>query len=396
MMHLREATIQDKSAWDSFVDDNDGKFQCYYDWKNIAGISDRKGTKRIPLIIETNQIIGICHLVKKNRFFYSNLGIFGDTGILFRKDLSPEEKFSAISALLEYIKKNLSSKCSSFVIREENILLSEKSVNYDRFLIENGFKVKPSAVVVLPCTHVLKLKAPFEETIWKGLWTYNLKHTLNKVANRGVVVIDDKEFKYLDLFLDMKASNFKRHGIARINRDQNKAEVEIFKDKTKLFVALKDNLPIYAMICHYTRNTCGLWEGGSFTKGTNDINKLVHKTVIEDACNRGYKYAHFGSSDTEGLARLKDAYRAERMPVIEYEKTFSPARRMIERVHVAAVSVHFIVTRVAADRKYLWSNRRMILGKIVPHKHFAASIFLSLSVFISTLPLACSEYIIGI
>jgi hypothetical protein len=377
-MEVRQATIQDKSAWDSFVDDNDGNFNCYFDWKKIAEIGDRKGIKRIPLIIETDRIIGICHLVKKNRFFYSNLGIFRDTGILFRKDLPSEEKSSAISALLEYIKTNLSSKCSSFIIREENILLSEKTVDYDRFLIENGFKVKPPTVIVLPCTHIMKLKAPFEETIWKGLWTYNLKHTLNKVANRGVVVIEDKEFKYLDLFLDMKASNFKRHGIARINRDQNKAEVEIFKDKTKLFVALKDNLPIYAMICHYTRNTCGLWEGGSFTKGTNDVNKLVHKTVIEDACNRGYKYAHFGESDTEGIARLKDAYRAERMPVVEYEKTFSPVGRMIERAHNVAISFHFGITRVAADRKYLWSNRRLILGKILPHKHLAASIFLSL------------------
>jgi hypothetical protein len=355
-MEVREATLQDKSTWDSFVDDNDGNFLCYYDWKKIAEISDNRRTKRIPLIIETDQIIGICHIAKKNRVFYSSVGIFGATGILFRKNLSYEEKSSAISALLEYFKKNLASKCSSFIIREESILTPDKEIESNRALLENGFKPKPSAVLGLPCTHVMKLKAPFEETIWKGLWTYNLKHTLNKVANRGVVVIEDKEFKYLDLFLDMKASNYKRHGNATINRDQTKAEIEIFKDKTRLFVALEDNQPVYAMVCHYTRSTCGLWEGGSFTKGTNDVNKLVHKTVIEDACNRGYEYAHFGGSDTEGLARLKDSYKADRLPVVEYERTYSPVRRMLERIHIAAISVHFIVNRVAADRKYIWKT----------------------------------------
>jgi hypothetical protein len=377
-MEVREATTQDKLIWDSFVDDNDGNFFCYYDWKKVAEITDNRKTKRIPLIIEAGQIIGICHLVKKSRICYSNLTIFGSTGVLFRKDLSAEEKSTAISALLGYIKHRLASRSSSFIIREENVLLPEQGIEPDHTLLKNGFKLKPSAVVGLPCAHVMKLKAPFEESIWKGLWTYNLKHTLNKVANRGVVVVEDKEFKYLDLFLDMKASNYKRHGVARINRDQTKAEIEIFKDKTRLFVALEGNRPIYAMVCHYTRNTCGLWEGGSFTKGTNDVNKLVHKTVIEDACNRGYKYAHFGGSDTEGLARLKDSYKAERLPVVEYEKTYSQIRKMIERIHITAIFVHFIITRVAADRKYLWANRRMVLGKIIPRKHFATSIFISL------------------
>ena len=38
-MHIREATVKDKEAWDSFIDKENGNFYHYFDWKYVYEIS---------------------------------------------------------------------------------------------------------------------------------------------------------------------------------------------------------------------------------------------------------------------------------------------------------------------------------------------------------------------
>jgi hypothetical protein len=266
-MKVREATIQDKAKWDSFVDDNNGTFLYYFDWGIINAINEDSRIQRTALIVETDRWNGICRLNKVNKTLYSSLFLHGATGILFKNDLSHQERTAATSILLEYIRKNFASKCSSLSIREETSSSALENGEYNRTLLDNGFRISHSGS--LPCSHVLPLKPPFEENIWKGLWSQNLRHNINKVEKRGVKVIQDKEHKYVDLFLDMRAANYKRHGLLPPDRDKMKAELDIFRDKTKIFVALEENVPVVIMFCHYTPSTCYLWEIGSFTKGTD-------------------------------------------------------------------------------------------------------------------------------
>jgi hypothetical protein len=366
-MKVREATIQDKSNWDSFVNENNGSFLYYFDWKRINEINESSRIHRILLMIETdmNQLIGICHLIQINHIFYSSLVIFGATGILFKNGLSYEERSSATAVLLLCISKKFHSKCSSLTLREENNLINQKNEKYNRILLEQGFKVKSSGIPGLPCSHILPLTSPFEENIWKGLWSTNIRQKLRKAEKMGIKVIQDKEFKYIDIFLDMVAANYRRHDSPPPNRERMISELNTFKDKTRLFVALVDDRPLVTVLCHYTPSTSTLWEIGSYDKDTNNVSKYCYKAIIEDACVSGYQYMHLGGSYTEGLAQFKDWFKAVRIPIIEYEKRYSAFRKLMERFFNAGELTFFVADRVRHDPTYLWDKRKIIWDRIV-------------------------------
>lgn len=367
-MRVKEAKVDDQLKWDSFVDENEGDFMHYFDWGNIYELDKRSPNKTIALIIENDkdQWAGICHLTKLNNTFYSKLLIYAAPGILLKKGMSDEERAEATSVLLEYVSKNFSSRCSSFAILElEKVgLNSDRNDGHNKILLEHGFRMRHSGVLGLPCAHILPLKSPFEENIWQ-LWSPNLRHKIRKVENRGIRVFQDKEFRYLDAMLDMMASNYKRHYSKPPDRDRMIAELNTFKNKTKLFVALDGDRPILTKLCHYTSSTCFLWEVGSYAKDTNNVNTYCYKVAIEDACKSGYRYVHFGRSYTESLAKFKDHYKALRVPVIEYEKTYSSIRKSIEKAQGAIELTLFVTDRVLHDATYLWDKRNAMWGKIV-------------------------------
>lgn len=278
-------------------------------------------------------------------------------GILFREDTPDDLKYRATLDVLNYIEKKYASRCSTFIITEEIKLDSEINNNSRNAYIDHNFRLRNISNPDLPCSHILPLKAPFEQYIWKELWSAKLKRALNKVPRMGVQVIQDREFKYLDIYIDMLTANFIRHGTPQPKRSQILAEFKVFKDKTKLFVALLDNRPIVTLNCHYTATTCFLTGVGCYAKGTDDVNKFVYKTAIEDACNNGYKFADLGHSLTEGLAALKQRYGCTRIPVRIYEKRYSTPR-------VFAELIPGLVHICFKNTPYLWKERKMIWQRI--------------------------------
>jgi hypothetical protein len=366
-MKVKEATVQDKLKWDSFVDENDGDFMHYFDWESIYELDQRSPNQTTALMIETDhdQWSGICHLTKINKTFYSKLVIYAAPGILFRKGISDDERAEGTSVLLGYIKKYFASKCSSITILEEGDSLNQNHGKCNKTFLEHGFQVISSRVPGLPCAHILPVKPPFKENIWERLWSSSLRQKIRKVEKSDIRVIQDKEFKYLNTFLDMLAANYKRHYASPPDRDRMIAELDAFKKNSKLFVALEHDRPLVATLCHYTLSTCFLWEMGSYDKGTNNVNTYCYKMAIEDACNSGYKYIHFGRSYTEGLANFKDLYKAVRVPIIEYEKKYSSIRKLLEKAQGVMVLTLFVTGRVIHDHNYLWDKGNVVWGKII-------------------------------
>ena len=140
-MKIREANLNDKVAWDSFVENEDGSFHLYFDWKYVY---ETRGNQFIPLMIETDssQLVGILPIVKEKRLLYSTLcslpeGASG--GFLLKKDLSETEKYNAICALVEYVNSNYSDGCSTFYIREHLRLSDKHSATPNAALFDNGF-----------------------------------------------------------------------------------------------------------------------------------------------------------------------------------------------------------------------------------------------------------------
>lgn len=357
-MQIRIAAKEDKAQWDTFADNEGGNFYHYFDWEHFYRA---RGNAYIPLIIENDasQLIGILPVIKEKRPLYSIISsdiLAG--GLLLKKDLSAEERNEAITAVLKYVDINYSSGCSRFTLRENLAPLNTLNEEPTDAFIENGYRFRYDAITKLPCTFVIELEPPFEEKIWKGLWSHPLRHKVNHVMREGVVIIRDHELKYVDIFVEMLNANHRRHGTAPVTKQQIMAMLDRFSERAALYVALQNSQPIMAQICFYNSSTCLLSQVGSYEKSTGNANVLCNTRVIEDACNDGYKYVELGFTGTSSLAFFKNQFRGTRVPIRIYEKRYSIIRAFIE---LGAL----LLRRIWVDKAYLWKKRRKFWNMIV-------------------------------
>jgi hypothetical protein len=357
-MIVREATFEDKSVWDSFVDGEGGAFSLYFDYGKY--VHEVGGGQFIPLLVETApaRLVGMLPIVRENHLLYSTIdsGRGGSgQGLLLKRGLSDSERSEAITKLVEYVDTHCSRRCSSFELAESPTSVGEPSGEPTAALVNKGFRFIRNTG--LPCNFVLRLRQPFEETIWKE-WPRTHRQDISKAARSGVVVVQDRDLRYAEDFITMLSENYERHGARPPNVNEIKARLYEFRDKTKLFVALRDGQPIVTLLCHYTPSTCYLALVGSHEKDTNDVNRLCYKAAIEDACNAGLRFADLGYTNTESLAFFKERFRATRVPLRTYEKRYSILRTVMQEAHS-------LVNHTWHDKSYIWSNRRRLWARIV-------------------------------
>ena len=319
-MRIREATIEDRTAWNTFVDTEGGDFIHYYDWKYVY---ENRGYKFIPLLAENDksELVGIFPIIREKRFLSSILHSDKRTGgLLLKRDPSDVERGQIIEDFVQYVDAHHSGGCSRFTLREKLPPAQEMSEEPTTALIDNGFHFRYDKKTHLPCTFIMEMKKPFEDNIWKGLWSWKLRWELNRVKRRGVVAINDQELDYFDVFLDMSIANYRRHGSTPPAKDEMRETVNVFRDNVKLFVALLDNRPIVTLLCYYSVSTCYLVSIGSYVKKNRDVDKLCFATAIQDACNGGYSKVDFLRTTTPGLALFKERFKGTRIPFRSYEK----------------------------------------------------------------------------
>ena len=228
-MRIREATKEDKLMWDSFVETHGGSFYYYFDYRYVSD-----NVHQIIAEVHEDEWVGICRFDREEKRFYSTLRL---NGFLFRKEMSQGERYQATREFLVYIEKHYSERCSTFIVQESSLDFAGNDPN--PALLDHGFRFRNYGKQSVPCSHMLPLRAPFEEKIWKEMWSQKLRKDLNKVANSGIKVIQDIDFKYLDIYLDMYAANYKRHKLSPPNRDRKINEINLFRDKIKFFVAMQ-------------------------------------------------------------------------------------------------------------------------------------------------------------
>ena len=353
-MRIREATQEDKVRWDTFVDTEGGVFHQYFDWKYFF---EARGYQFIPLIIENDefQLIGILPIVKKKGRLFSTLNSdVRPGGLLLKRCLSAKEKSEAISIILDHVDSKYSSKCSRFLITENLGSIKEVKEEPTAAFINSGYRFRYDSTTKLPCMFMLELKHPFEDEIWKGLWSHDLRNHIRKAEKAGVIVIHDRAFDYAEEFIKMLSKNYKRHGTTPLTKNQIMMVLDRFKDKARLYVALLNSQPIYAMLFFYYSSKCFLWEVGSYKKDTNHANLLMFKEVFRDTCNAGYKYVEFGWTGTPGLASFKRQFKGIRVPFRTYEKRYSIFRLIAEFGTT-------VVGRTWSNNKaYLWKQRHRL------------------------------------
>ncbi len=363
-MDIRQAVLNDKEKWDSFVDTEGGSFFHYFDWKGIYELS---GRQYIPLLLEneSSEIIGILPIVKKKNNLYSSLaslpeGSFG--GFVIKKDLTNSEKNKAITLLMNYVDKTVSSGCSTFTLNENLLLIDKNRTEPTEILIKNGFQYRYNSYTQLPCTYILELKQPFENYIWNELWGHRLKNKINKSKKMGIYVKEDKNLQYIDDFFNMLCSTNIRLGSAPFPKDEVAKRLTNFHNKTKLFVAFLHEEPISSILCYYQSSICYLVKLPSYEKARiYDANTLLTSEAIRDACENGYKFCDFGITLHPAQTRWKEQFNGIKIPLRTYEKRYSIIRTIFEKgPHQAKWAW--------SHKRYIWNNRRRLISKVMSGK----------------------------
>jgi hypothetical protein len=353
-MKIREADNSDRNNWDSFVDSEGGNFCLYYDWKQFY---EARGDRFIPLMIETDssQLMGIFPMAKEKTLLYSFLESEG--GFLFKKDLSEFEKHEAMCALVKHVDSNYSKGCSGLFVKEWKAHFDNRCNIPVAACFDSGFKYHYCEATGFPCTHIMELKTPFEERHW-NVWPRQIKQQIKKAISNGVVIIHDQELSYINQFIVMLGKNFKRHKNNRSIVHDTKVRARVFKEKSKLYIALQNGQPVLGLLCHYTPLTCFCALLGSYERDSGGASKLCFKIAIEEACNDGYKYVNFGMSDDENTALYKERFKQPiKLPMGTYGKKYSPFRY---RLYQACE----LFDELRKDKMYLWHNRNKLWEKI--------------------------------
>jgi hypothetical protein len=354
---VREADSNDKDMWDSFVDSEGGDYHLYFDWEQFY---KTRGDRFIPLMVESgsSQLLGIFPLVREKKFLYFILESLpeGGGGFLVKNDLSESEKHDVICALVKYVDLNYAKGCARLIIRERMAYFNSRYSVPVAARTDSGLIYNYNETTGFPCIHVIEIKQPFEEFYLKT-WPRILRQNINSAVKNGIMIIHDRDLLYLDQFISMLAENYKRHKNKRFIDEETKVRIKMFREKTRLYIAIRNGQPIAGLLCQYTPLTCHLAKVGSYSRNNGNAEKLCFKIAIEEAYTAGYKYVDFDISTDENTAFYKGQFRATRIPAGTYEKTYS-----VFRYRFYQVSLLWGILR--KDKMYLWRNRGKILKKI--------------------------------
>jgi len=325
-MDIRIAADSDQEQWNQFVDRHGGSFFLYYDWKFVYEFT--RHNHYVPLLIHdsNSNILGIFPLVeqKADRIYpwLSSMPDGATGGFLLSNSLDEERKNQTLNLFFEFIDKNYSHSHSLITLKEQ-IQMENDSIEQNRILLDNGYEWMVDTTTMLPSMHYLRLEQPFEEKIWKGLWSKWLRQKIRHVKKAGLVVILDDKLEYLDDFIEMQCQTDKKFG-GNTDKGRVMQIFNVFQSKIKLFIGLLDSKPISAALCFSTPTTFYLSKGPYLPIASEYLtNTLPNCAAIRYACENGFRYVELGITNTSGIAVHKNKFKATGTPLRIYRKKLS-------------------------------------------------------------------------
>jgi len=160
-------------------------------------------------------------------------------------------------------------------------------------------------------THVIPLTEGFE-AIWFGRYDKENRTAARKAVKAGVVVAEEPESaEVLEALYRRQAREWTGHALYRYGLFREL--MDRLGDRARLWVARKDDAPLFAVMAFYHRGTVTPWVSGAApeARGTSAGN-LIHKVIIEDGCRRGFAQYNFGGSGgVPGIEAFKVAFGGE-------------------------------------------------------------------------------------
>ncbi len=305
-----ESGIYHLSGWQNAIKKTYGH-QTYY-------LTARQSNKLTNSNSPKNQITGILSLIHLKSLIFGNslisIPFFDSGGIL--ADNEETEK----ALLVEAIKLAQKLKTETLELRHTQPLSSLYSNEFqdlnssDSQLISHkwGFRTYSQKVRML-------LELPeTSDTLMKGFKS-KLRSQIKKTIKNGLIsMIGGKEL--IDDFYKVFLINMRDLGSPVHSKALMQNVFEEFDDRSKIVIIYKDNIPVAGSIFAGFKDTLqNPWSSSLRQYSRLAPNMLLYWTMLEYACDNGYKWFDFGrSSLEEGTYNFKKQWGAKPEPLHWY------------------------------------------------------------------------------
>ena len=144
-----------------------------------------------------------------------------------------------------------------------------------------------------------------------------------------------------------------------LSETELKNRLHVFKEKTRLFVALHQKTPIAFLLCYYTPTTVYFSKlPHNFQARKYQTNSLLCYHGIKHACEQHYRFVEFGITFNDAQARWKSKFKGIQIPINQYQKRFS-------KTHCLCFDGMHHMQWCFRNRKTLWNDKKSFIQKLI-------------------------------
>lgn len=188
-------------------------------------------------------------------------------------------------------------------------------------------------------THILPLAEGFDY-IWDKRFAGKVRNQCRKAEKEGYEIGVNNSLEAFKWFSDTYSEAAARRGEIPYPFSLYKAMQENAGERIKLWCAEKEETLVGALPALYGPRDVFYWSiAVEPAHIKNNLNNLLLKRVVEDACSRGYQYFNFGASsvggrELESVAKYKESFGADRIeyPIYVREGLLYRASKKVYRI----------------------------------------------------------------
>ena len=359
-----ETGIGDEMLWDNYVDGKDNSTLYHlFSWKWIiektyhhktfflaAYLSSGKDmqpggpspaeekSSEGAQVGATRKICGVLPLVLMKHFYFGNrlcsLPFFDTGGVLADNEDAAKALMEKAIAMAHDVKAN-------FI-----------DMRFSEYAQDSSHVARQAAAAVCPeqseadCQSLmpekvrLVLELPDASKTLYASFKSKLRSQINRPRKAGLTVqIGGKEL--IDPFYDVFSINMRDLGSPVHSKKIFQNVLKYHEHKAKIFMVYKDNMPVAgSVIIGFKDQVENPWASALREYSRMSPNMLLYWSMLEFACDNGYKYFNFGRSTVgEGTFRFKSQWGAKPLPLHwqrfvfnqETEKQSSPSKMEFEK-----------------------------------------------------------------
>jgi serine/alanine adding enzyme len=281
----------DASAWDAFVASAaESSFYHKYGWRQVVARSFERETHYLAAR-RAGRICGVFPIVRLKSL------LFGDSLISV-----PYFNYGgAIAETPEIEQRLLAAGCEL----ARKLGVTHLEMRYRGAKDTTDFAVRTDKVTML-----IELP-PSSETLWKSLRSNVRNQVRRGQKNNGECVQGSLDL--LDEFYAVFAENMRDLGTPVYSKKFFANILEAFPNETRIFAVRHQGQPVAAGLVLFGRESVEVpWASSLRSANPLGLNRLFHWSVLESACQKGYRMFDFGRSTADsGTYKYKEEWGAK-------------------------------------------------------------------------------------